>query len=654
VVLTILFEMAELARGQVTDRPWGQTFGRLGARGLTGQLDVYLEGKAYSVAFDRGAIVGASSPLPNDASVRIALTSHLVTSTQVADITRKLAAAPYRDEFDLIAESARLQPDQAQRLRRRAVAQRAARTFSLERGEFVVADRTTVPIVPGGELDVRAIIYLGARGNLSEARLENELAQLGQWFKLKPEAVPELAQYGFTETEKRVLRRLIEGGTVADCAADEPQLDNRAIRAIVYALAAYGACETTPPPGTVIPARTQTRPASVPPPPARRVTAQNPIVREPPGPDFEPDGPTQSRTRTAPSAAPPPPTAGESFEGMRLRPASTVAPSRTQTPRTNPPPPAKPATIPPRAKTATVEPAAPRPTTNPPRPKTASTEPAVARTKSPSGPNVSRTKSGPTTPPTTASSTGRFAKPTLPNNETEKLIGTMVPLLERGADHFELLGVAFDAPTDQVRSAYFTLARKLHPDRLASLGIADQQRQAQRLFAQINTAFATLTDGAKRSEYVSLLQRGGEAAVQAEEQKVEESVSAVMRAEEAFRQGEMALRREQYAQAMASFTTACELQPKEPEYQALLAWAKFAAAPDKAAVASATRTTLLKAADESMQSVTARFYLGRVERMLGKEKEALSHFQEVLRTKPHHSEAASEVRILEQRLKGRR
>jgi curved DNA-binding protein CbpA len=205
-----------------------------------------------------------------------------------------------------------------------------------------------------------------------------------------------------------------------------------------------------------------------------------------------------------------------------------------------------------------------------------------------------------------------------------------------------------------VRNAYFQLARKLHPDKLASLGISDAQRQAQRLFAQINTAFATLADSQRRQEYADLQRRGGQAAMRANEDKIDELASKVLRAEEAFKQGEMALRREQFAQAVTAFTSACELQPGEPEYQAMLAWAKFAAAPDKSAIASVTRAALGRAAEDSENSVTARFYLGRVERMLGREKEALHHFQEVLRTKPHHAEAASEARILEQRLRGRR
>src|SRR5688500_17120797 len=123
--------MALLARGSVTDRPWGLTFGALGVRGLTGELAVTSDGKPYRVAFDQGAIVAAHSPLVSDAAVRIALTANLITSTQVADLSRRMAPTPDRDEIEMIAEYARLAPDQAQRLRRRVVAQRAARAASL-------------------------------------------------------------------------------------------------------------------------------------------------------------------------------------------------------------------------------------------------------------------------------------------------------------------------------------------------------------------------------------------------------------------------------------------------------------------------------------------------------------------------------------------
>src|SRR4051794_19361330 len=79
--------MAELARGQITDRPWGRTLGALALRGLTGQVNVYADGKAYAIAFNQGVVAGAHSPLANDSAVRVAMTGGLVSSTQVNDLS---------------------------------------------------------------------------------------------------------------------------------------------------------------------------------------------------------------------------------------------------------------------------------------------------------------------------------------------------------------------------------------------------------------------------------------------------------------------------------------------------------------------------------------------------------------------------------------
>jgi len=232
--------VAELARGTVLDRPWGRSLGALAIRGLTGQVNVLADGKVYSIGFHGGAVCGAHSPLASDSAVRIALTGSLVSSTQVADIVRRQQAAPQRDEVDLIAELARLAPDQAMRLRRRTIAQRAARTFSLDRAEFVVEDHITVRFVPGSELDIRSVIYLGARQFLSESRLNGELGQLGAWFQLKPELAEYLPQFGFGEAEQPVLEALARGAGLAEI--EQPEIEQRMARAVVYALVSCGQC----------------------------------------------------------------------------------------------------------------------------------------------------------------------------------------------------------------------------------------------------------------------------------------------------------------------------------------------------------------------------------------------------------------------------
>ncbi len=295
--------MTELARGSVTDRPWGMTLGALGLRGLTGQLVLASsDRKQYEIAFRGGAVVGATSPLATDAAVRIAMTGGLVSSSQVADIARHLAANPQRDEIEVLAQRARLGADQAMRLRRRMIAQRAARTFAVDHGNFVVDDNITLPLVTGAALDIRAVIFMGARGVLSVARLESELAMFGSWFRLLPEAVEDLAQYGFTREHDAALAMLQAGAGVPDlCATGDPHV----VRAMLYALASCSAVESDAIAAATVrqPSRPIPRPAPEPAPPqpvpsqAGQPSRQHPraTTEQQPPPPSNLDGPTIRR-----------------------------------------------------------------------------------------------------------------------------------------------------------------------------------------------------------------------------------------------------------------------------------------------------------------------------------------------------------------------
>src|SRR5262249_23656116 len=148
--------------------------------------------KRYCIAFDHGAVVGASTPLASDSAVRIALIHQMLAPAYAADVSRQIAAAPGRDEIEVLAEAARLTLDQTLRLRRKVIEQRAARTFSIDGGSFVIDSKVDIPVLTALAIDIRSVIYLGARMNLSEQRLSDELRQFGTHFTLKPEAVREL------------------------------------------------------------------------------------------------------------------------------------------------------------------------------------------------------------------------------------------------------------------------------------------------------------------------------------------------------------------------------------------------------------------------------------------------------------------------------
>ena len=756
--------MAELARGTVFDRPWGRTIGALGLRGLSGQLTlVAFDGKRYEMAFSHGAVVGASSAIASDAAVRVALTGGLISTTQVAELMRKAASQPDRDEVEVIADHLRLGFDQAMRLRRRTIAQRAARSFSVDKGEFVVTDEITLPTVAGSELDIRSIIYLGARQNLTEARLASELGLFGTWFRLKPEAFEDLPQFGFTDAERPIIDALLNGASLGDLEAIVG-IDVRAVRATLYALCAANACNveqtrgqtTKPPPPTMRgsdpgvrrssassqppasqppapqpaapprsnrptqqplvayrpgvrrsggtappPNTTQTvvdanRPMgaagnTMPPPHARRATTTPPVghgivdphTQSNPGfsrahaePDFESEsgvgrvGPTNSGSNpglTHPGGSNP--GLGRAGSGSNPGVPRTITP--TAAPRTTAPT-AAPRTTTPTAPRTTTPTAAPRTTasttaprtttpTTAPRTATPTTSPSTAprtgaQTTSPRSTTAPPRASTATTSPV-ASRTMTGARPASPTKlpgmqapDVQALISARASQIEQGADHYALLGVAPTSSPDEIRKTYFNLARQLHPDRLAALGIADDGHVAHKVFAQLNTAFSTLSDPKRRAEYDQLLGRGGEGAMRDEQQRAEEMAMRIFQAEEAYKKGELALKRDDLGNAIAELERAIALNPDEPDFSALHAWAMFCATPDKTTIARHTKATLEKAIQKSPRAINPRFYLGRVHRMLGNDKEALQLFRDVLLDKPHHFEAQGEVRAIEARL----
>ncbi|MBA3541361.1 MAG: DnaJ domain-containing protein, partial [Deltaproteobacteria bacterium] len=375
-------------------------------------------------------------------------------------------------------------------------------------------------------------------------------------FQLRQAALEDLTQFGFGDAERPVLERLLAGADLAELEDCAPGIEQRMVRAVVYALACCNACEM------------------------------------------------EARARNAPPKRPTP---------------SPVKPRSA--------------------------PARPTPT---PVPRTVAPAGDEILTLQPSGP-PNRTEE---VDPPTAVTVRRTRKPASLTTQTEvrALIATRSRLLADNADHFALLGVAQTASTADIRTAYFALARQLHPDKLAAIGIADEARDAQRLFAQVNTAFAVLNDPEHSAEYRAIVQRGGEAAIRREQAQAEELARRALDAEEAFRRGEMALRRDQLTTAISEFKRAATLDPETADYQGMLAWAQFCASEDKMTAAKPTRTALERAIVQAPLAVSSRVLLGRLERMLGRDQDAQRHFQEVLRISPGNTDAASELRVIEARL----
>jgi|GEM_PF-2422267 len=70
-----------------------------------------------------------------------------------------------------------------------------------------------------------------------------------------------------------------------------------------------------------------------------------------------------------------------------------------------------------------------------------------------------------------------------------------LPAMARIHTHYDNLKVARDAPPEVIRAAYKTLSQKYHPDRHGN------SADAIRIIQIINTAYAVLSDPAKRREH---------------------------------------------------------------------------------------------------------------------------------------------------------
>jgi len=209
--------------------------------------------------------------------------------------------------------------------------------------------------------------------------------------------------------------------------------------------------------------------------------------------------------------------------------------------------------------------------------------------------------------------------------------------MAHNAGHYTVLGLQPDASLDAIRSAYVAFTCQLHPDKQPELS-PEEERDANEAFTRMTQAYAVLSDPVRRADYDAKLH--GKGPPSPERKKV---------ATEAYERGMAALRRDDMDDAVVQLQRAVALAPGDLEYHAMLAWARFCNADSRAAVANETRRALERAIYRSGQPARARFHLGLVERMLGRSREALHHFREVLALDPDHAEAAAEIRILEQR-----
>ena len=203
-----------------------------------------------------------------------------------------------------------------------------------------------------------------------------------------------------------------------------------------------------------------------------------------------------------------------------------------------------------------------------------------------------------------------------------------------GHSAYARLGVDPGATNETIRNAYLDAAKRFHPDRSASPGLASVQAELQTLFALLKEAYESISTPEARTQYDALLKasRGGS--------RKEESAIAL-------KMGEVLLKKRDFEAALVKLRRAADLDGTG-DALAALAWG-LVCDPKASQQRKEEAASLINRALRA-PGVTARtYYVAGVLWRTKDPESALDAFRKALEMDPRHPDAALEIRLMEQR-----
>jgi curved DNA-binding protein CbpA len=243
-----------------------------------------------------------------------------------------------------------------------------------------------------------------------------------------------------------------------------------------------------------------------------------------------------------------------------------------------------------------------------------------------------------------------------PPRDAEQELEEFLNLLSQATNHYEVLNIDISADAEEVKRAYYSLARRYHPDRFHELARTPLHARLESAFARITQAHEMLSDPDQRANYdlkvaaikrVSNMSRpkpvvakkshdshNGPTADRADDEKL---------AEQRFQEGAAALQLGQTNAAIASLSAAARMAPKEPRYRAYYGRA-LAAQPQTQRLAEAELQAAVKL---DPTNASYRLILAGLYRNLGFARRAIGELERALAIDPQNAEARKMLQVLE-------
>ncbi|CDM66397.1 DUF4388 domain-containing protein [Pyrinomonas methylaliphatogenes] len=219
----------------------------------------------------------------------------------------------------------------------------------------------------------------------------------------------------------------------------------------------------------------------------------------------------------------------------------------------------------------------------------------------------------------------REAAPTQDQERDER--AEIAELLARAeaADFYQTLGVSRQATPQQIKTAYYALAKRFHPDRFSRALDAETRSRIESAFARITQAYETLNDSAARAAYDLKLASPTSAPTGPHQPD----------AEEFYERGLAALRAGEIERAAAEFSEAVKLSPHEARYRAALGRALMGERSRR----RQAEAELQMAIKLDGSNVDYRVWLAELYRSVGLYRRALQELEHALSFDARHAEA---------------
>lgn len=578
---------------------------------FTGVLRIEETGVPREILVDDG-IPRALYPRTLHALTRQFLEWGRLDTEQYAKLMTSISTAGAQEE-QLLAEVAGVTPEELLKGKRYILFKDLCRLFTIPDAPFVLSAEPD-PRIPNHDANAAIeplyLVYNGIRNSYDEARIREDLGALdGMAIRLKPHSDDLIARFGFGEEEASILQYLQHGYWVLDDLITACDAESLPVLMVVYALWSAGGLDAAAQDSVsrLRPKKPAPAPAPAPERPEPRSAAPDSVGTEA---NLMGDAIPGERTDVA---------------RVALKPVPAPAPAPA------------PAPVPEQA------PAQPAPE---PTPRTTAGGGRKAKTLTPMSGTFAAARVPDMILRKARMSATRLKSEGKLKPEAIEILDQLLDRLDAmgGQSPFEQLGLPLEANSVDVKKAYIQLVKRLHPDRLAAIGLEELTEAADALFKRFSQAHQTLSDPDNLEEARRIY--SGESTPD----DPEEARQAI-EAEVNFQKGEVFLRKSDFVQAESYFRLSVEGNPQEGEHLALLAWTLYQSTSkaERAGRRDGIQKMIKRALELSPRCARAHYFMGKLYLETGMQDSAMDCFRRATSIRDNYIEAMRELRLLTMR-----